>query len=187
MAARTKPKKQEPVAMVSKKAVAAQTKPKKQEPVATTKKLSEKGGLAQNNQGSSRQHSAQRSSQPVDSALKTPSSSVAKYRDLQKLANTYGLDSKQIAALFGVPVRTQARYKKDDAVLNPLVVDRLERFKRIAQQAIDLFEDEAEAQRWLSTPNASLNNQTPLNAMATDGGAKQVEEILYRAEYGVYG
>jgi putative toxin-antitoxin system antitoxin component (TIGR02293 family) len=113
--------------------------------------------------------------------------SVVRYRTLNQVANTYGLDSQQTAAIFGVPIRTQARYKKSDAVLNSLVVDRLERFKRIVQQAIDLFEDEAEAQRWLSTPNASLNNQTPLNAMATDGGAKQVEEILYRAEYGVYG
>jgi uncharacterized protein (DUF2384 family) len=36
--------------------------------------------------------------------------------------------------------------KKDDTVLNPLVVDRLE---RITQQAINLFEDESEAQKWL--------------------------------------
>ncbi len=113
--------------------------------------------------------------------------SAVKYHVLDKVANTYRLDSQQKAAIFGVPVRTQARYKKDDAALKPLVVDRLERFNRITQQAIDLFEDEAEAQKWLSTPKVSLNNQTPLSAMATDRGAKQVEEILYRAEYGVYG
>jgi putative toxin-antitoxin system antitoxin component (TIGR02293 family) len=113
--------------------------------------------------------------------------SVVKYHVLNQAANTYGLDSQQKAAIFGVPVRTQSRYKKDDAALNPLVVDRLERFNRITQQAIDLFEDEIEAQKWLSTPKESLNNQTPLSAMATDRGAKQVEEILYRAEYGVYG
>ena len=113
--------------------------------------------------------------------------SAVKYHVLNKVANNYGLDSQQKAALFGVPVRTQSRYKKDDVALNPLVVDRLERFNRITQQAIDLFEDQEEAQKWLSTPKVSLNNQTPLSAMATDGGAKQVEEILYRAEYGVYG
>lgn len=113
--------------------------------------------------------------------------SVVKYHALNQVANTYGLDSQQKAALFGVSVRTQSRYKKDDVVLTPLVVDRLERFNRITQQAIALFEDEQEAQKWLSTPKESLNNQTPFSAMATDGGAKQVEEILYRAEYGVYG
>jgi putative toxin-antitoxin system antitoxin component (TIGR02293 family) len=113
--------------------------------------------------------------------------SVVKYHTLHQVANTYGLDSQQKAELFGVSVRTQARYKKDDTVLNSLVVDRLERFKRITQQAIDVFEDESEAQKWLSTPKTRLNNQTPLSAMATDAGAKQVEEMLYRAEYGIYG
>jgi putative toxin-antitoxin system antitoxin component (TIGR02293 family) len=109
------------------------------------------------------------------------------YRTLQQLANAYQLDSRQKEALFGVPSRTQARYKKTDAVLNPLIVDRLERFKRITQQAVDLFEDEAVAKQWLSTPKTSLNDQTPLEAITTDAGAKQVEEILYRAEYGVFG
>jgi putative toxin-antitoxin system antitoxin component (TIGR02293 family) len=113
--------------------------------------------------------------------------SVVKYHTLHQVANTYGLDSQQKAEIFGVPVRTQARYRKDDTVLNPLIVDRLERFKRITQQAIDLFEDESEAQKWLSTPKARLNHQTPFSAMATDAGAKQVEEMLYRAEYGIYG
>jgi putative toxin-antitoxin system antitoxin component (TIGR02293 family) len=110
-----------------------------------------------------------------------------KYHVLQGIASRYGLDNQQKEALFGIPARTQARYKKDDAVLNPVVVDRLERFKRITQQAIDLFEDEEEAKKWLKTPKAGLNDRTPLEVMATDAGAKQVEQMLYRAEYGVYG
>jgi len=112
---------------------------------------------------------------------------AVRYHVLQQIANTYKLDSRQKEALFGIPVRTQARYKKSDSILNPLVVDRLERFNRITQQAINLFEDEEEARQWLSTPKASLHNETPFEAMATDAGAKQVEQILYRAEYGVYG
>lgn len=82
---------------------------------------------------------------------------------------------------------THTSLKKVDTVLNPLLLNRLERFKRITQQAIDLFEDESEAQKWLSTPKVRLNNQTPLSAMVTDAGAKQVEEMLDRAEYGIYG
>lgn len=112
---------------------------------------------------------------------------TVKYHVLQSVANTYELDSRQKEALFGIPARTQARYKKDDSVLSPLVIDRLERFNRITKQAIDLFEDEEETKRWLSTPKASLDNKTPLEALTTDAGAKQVEQILYRAEYGVYG
>lgn len=77
--------------------------------------------------------------------------------------------------------------KKENPVLKPAVVDRLERFKRILKQAVELFEDEEEALRWLSTPKSALDNETPLSVLATDAGAKQVEEILYRAEYGMFG
>jgi putative toxin-antitoxin system antitoxin component (TIGR02293 family) len=58
--------------------------------------------------------------------------------------------------------------------------------ERITQQAVDLFEDEAVAEQWLSTSKTSLNDQTPLEAITSDAGAKEVEEILYRAEYGVF-
>jgi len=51
---------------------------------------------------------------------------------------------------------------------------------------LELFEDEAETQRWLSTP-VTLGGQTPLSALSTDAGAKKVEEILYQAEYGMFG
>lgn len=64
---------------------------------------------------------------------------------------------------------------------------RLERYKRILKQAVELFEDEEEALRWLNTPKSALDNQTPLSVLATDTGVKQVEEILYRAEYGLFG
>ena len=59
--------------------------------------------------------------------------------------------------------------------------------QRIIQQAFDLFEDETETQRWLSTPKDGLDGQTPLEALATDAGSKKVEELLYRAEYGIFG
>ena len=49
------------------------------------------------------------------------------------------------------------------------------------------IEDESETQRWLTSPQAALEGQTPLKALVTDAGAKKVEEILYRAEYGIFG
>lgn len=110
-----------------------------------------------------------------------------KYHVLQGIASRYGLDNQQKETLFGISARTQARYKKLDVVLNQVIIDRLERFKRITQQAIDLFEDEEEAKKWLRTPKSGLNDRTPFEVMATDAGAKQVEQMLYRAEYGVYG
>lgn len=110
-----------------------------------------------------------------------------KYDSVREVAARFGLGRVEIKRIFGIPERTQFRYEKENPVLKPAVVDRLERFKRIFKQAVDLFEDEEEAWRWLNTPKSALENQTPLSVLATDAGAKQVEEILYRAEYGMFG
>jgi RNA polymerase sigma-70 factor (ECF subfamily) len=76
-------------------------------------------------------------------------------------------------------------YVEGDPVLKTENADNVK--QRILQQAFDLFEDEAETQRWLSTPKDGLDGQTPLEALATDAGSKKVEELLYRAEYGIFG
>jgi putative toxin-antitoxin system antitoxin component (TIGR02293 family) len=110
-----------------------------------------------------------------------------RYEELDQVADSFGLDAELRQQIFGISPRNQARLKKDNGILNPLVGDRLSRFRRITQQAIDLFEDTDRAKKWLQTPKDGLAGLTPLAALATDEGAKQVEEILYRTEYGIYG
>jgi putative toxin-antitoxin system antitoxin component (TIGR02293 family) len=110
-----------------------------------------------------------------------------RYDTIEETAERFQLDSNLRQQIFGISPRNQARLRKDNAVLNPLVVDRFNRFNRITQQAINLFEDTDRALKWLHTPKNSLAGITPLAALSTDEGAKQVEEILYRTEYGIYG
>jgi putative toxin-antitoxin system antitoxin component (TIGR02293 family) len=43
---------------------------------------------------------------------------------------------------------------------------------------------EEKAIQWLRRPNRALGNQTPLELMDTDIGAKQVEDVLGRIEHG---
>jgi putative toxin-antitoxin system antitoxin component (TIGR02293 family) len=112
-------------------------------------------------------------------------SDALRYQTLEQTAELFQLDSGLKEQIFGIPIKTQARLKKENAVLNPLLADRFNRFNRITQQAIDLFEDTKKALTWLQTPKNSLAGITPLAALSTDEGAKQVEEILYRAEYGI--
>jgi putative toxin-antitoxin system antitoxin component (TIGR02293 family) len=109
-----------------------------------------------------------------------------RYHTLEQTAELFQLDSNLRQQIFGISPRNQARLRKDNAILNPLIVDRFNRFNRITQQAINLFEDSEKALRWLQTPKNSLAGITPLAALSTDEGAKQVEEILYRTEYGIY-
>ncbi len=110
-----------------------------------------------------------------------------KYDSIKKIAKYFDLNKTEIKQLFGISQSTQFRYEKQNPVLKIAVVDRLERFNRIIKLALELFEDEDETKRWLSTPKIALLGETPLQALATDAGAKKVEEILYRAEYGMFG
>lgn len=110
-----------------------------------------------------------------------------KYDAVRDMAAHFGLGRTDVKSIFGIAERTQFRYEKENPVLKLAIVDRLLRFNRIFKQAVELFEDEAEAWHWLSTPKSALDNQTPLSLLGTDAGAKQVEQILYRAEYGMFG
>lgn len=112
---------------------------------------------------------------------------VWSYASIKDISNRFSLNKEEIKQLFGLSESTQFRYEKQNPILKPAIADRLERFHRIYQQALELFEDEDETQRWFSTPKVSLAGETPLRMIATDAGAKQVEEILYRAEYGMFG
>lgn len=109
-----------------------------------------------------------------------------KYESIKDISHRFSLDKGDVKQLFGISESTQFRYEKQNPVLKPAVADRLERFNRIYRQARELFEDENETQRWFTSPKATLGGETPLKALASDAGAKKVEEILYRAEYGIF-
>ena len=108
------------------------------------------------------------------------------YKSVKNISERLCLNRADIRHLLGISESTQFRYEKNNPILKPLIADRFERFQRILNQAFELFEDETETQRWLSTPKQALDGKTPLQALATDAGAKKVEQILYRAEYGIF-
>ena len=68
-----------------------------------------------------------------------------------------------------------------------LIKDVKSQNAEIFKQAVELFEDKDEATHWLSTPKSSLGGETPLNVLVTDEGKKKVKQMLYRAEYGMFG
>lgn len=104
-----------------------------------------------------------------------------------RVAEYYGLSRKQVSELMGVSVRTLERHQKDNKLLNPVQSDRLLRYASIAARAEDVFEDEQKARNWLRRPNQALAGEIPLNLLDTETGAQQVDDVLSRIEYGVYG
>ena len=107
------------------------------------------------------------------------------YKSLENVSAALDLDDKAIADLLGTSTRTIARRKKEKK-LSPDESDRLVRLARILELAEEVFEDRENAREWLRDPNPALNMETPLGLLDTDIGARRVEEILMRIEYGVY-
>ena len=64
--------------------------------------------------------------------------------------------------------------------------DRRSRVARVAALAEEMLGDKVKAARWLRRPNRTLGGKTPLRALDTDCGIRQVETLLHRVEHGVF-
>ncbi|NOZ69831.1 MAG: DUF2384 domain-containing protein [Deferribacteres bacterium] len=122
------------------------------------------------------------------------------------IKKAFNLPDEVIAGIIGVSPRTIARRRKkslkapakrtDTAAgkqrrrtaserLSPVESDRIYRFARIMALAEDVFEDRDEALRWLKSPQYGLGGRLPFDMLQTDAGAREVEELLVRIDYGV--
>jgi len=63
--------------------------------------------------------------------------------------------------------------------------ERLERLARITALAEQVWEEEALAHEFLRSAQPQLGGHAPLDLVRTDLGARQVEELLMKLEYGL--
>jgi putative toxin-antitoxin system antitoxin component (TIGR02293 family) len=97
-----------------------------------------------------------------------------------------GLTKEDFARKIGVSAATLSRRKKTQAPLDPEHSDRLMRFQRLFEKAVELFDgNEDTARNWLSRPARALNFQKPFDVADTETGAREVENLIGRLEYGV--
>ncbi len=91
-----------------------------------------------------------------------------------------------LSQVLGIPPRTLAR-RKVQGMLTNSESERLVRFGRLFDQTVDLFEgDRAAALAWLRRPAKALGNQVPLQWAQSEIGARAVEDLIGRLEFGVY-
>jgi putative toxin-antitoxin system antitoxin component (TIGR02293 family) len=64
--------------------------------------------------------------------------------------------------------------------------DKVVRFAQLLGLANKVLENEDDARRWLTSPQYGLGGAVPLNYARTEVGAREVEDLLNRIEYGVY-
>ncbi|MFC6645831.1 antitoxin Xre/MbcA/ParS toxin-binding domain-containing protein [Granulicella cerasi] len=102
------------------------------------------------------------------------------------LAAGLSVERKTLAKVVGISDRTLSRRIANNSRLSSEESDRMMRLARVFAKAEDTLGSSAKASRWLQSPNLALGEEVPLDLLDTDAGAKTVETILLRIDYGVY-
>lgn len=100
---------------------------------------------------------------------------------VDEVGERFGLDRDDLQALLRLSTSPSSQ-----GLLGAEESDRLVRLARIAALASDVLGDDARASRWLQRPNRALSGRLPLSLLDTDLGAREVETVLGRIEFGVY-
>ena len=115
------------------------------------------------------------------SAQRPPASNRPPWREL----SGHGYSEDEIFSLV-VPKRTLARRKAANEPLTVEETDKAIRLARIAAQAERVFGDAGKAHRWLRKAKRELKGETPVAYLASEAGARMVEEMLFRIEHGIH-
>jgi putative toxin-antitoxin system antitoxin component (TIGR02293 family) len=59
-------------------------------------------------------------------------------------------------------------------------------YPRILANAVSVFGTEEAAKHWMARPAMGVNQQRPIDLLATPAGVEMVETFLERLRYGVY-
>jgi putative toxin-antitoxin system antitoxin component (TIGR02293 family) len=106
-------------------------------------------------------------------------------QELDALQISLNVPMEKLASKLGISKATLHR-RKSQGRLGRDESDRVLRFARLMGKAVEVFENEENARRWLMAPQIGLGGAVPLDYAETEIGAREVEDLLGRIEYGVY-
>jgi len=95
-----------------------------------------------------------------------------------------GLTDEEIYSLV-VPRRTLTHRRARREALSRDESDRVVRVARVIALCEEVFGDRERGWRWLRAPKRQFQGRTPLHLLATEAGARLVEELLYRIDEGM--
>jgi putative toxin-antitoxin system antitoxin component (TIGR02293 family) len=105
--------------------------------------------------------------------------------ELAVLQASLDVPMERLAPKLGISRATLNR-RMAEGRLEPGESDRLVRFAKLMGKAIEVFDTTENARRWLTSPQIGLGGALPLDYAETEVGAREVEDLLGRIEYGVY-
>lgn len=105
--------------------------------------------------------------------------------ELEDLRHNLGISLEELSPKLGISKATLHR-RKARGRLGREESDRVVRFARLFGKSLEVMESGESARRWLNTPQVGLGGAVPLEYAETEVGAREVEDLLARIEYGVY-
>jgi putative toxin-antitoxin system antitoxin component (TIGR02293 family) len=108
-----------------------------------------------------------------------------RFRELQMLQAGVEMPLEQLAGKLSISRSTLQR-RKANGRLSPDESDKVMRFTRLLGHAADVFGNIDRARAWLKHPQRGLGGAVPLEYASTEVGAREVENLLGRIDYGVY-
>jgi len=146
-------------------------------------------GSAKGSQGVVRHYvHADQNARPMDF---TPSRLIKRLKEglavqeLDDLQASLNMPMDKLAPMLGISKATLHR-RKAQGRLDPAESDRVVRFARLMGLAVDVMESVRNARLWLSSAQVGLGGAIPLEYAETEVGAREVEDLLGRIEFGVY-
>ena len=107
------------------------------------------------------------------------------FRAVQNLQKALDMPMEKLASVLGMSRATLHR-RKIQGKIDKEESEKLVRYQRLLKKAEDVFGDAKGAREWLTNKQAGLGNAVPLEFAKTEIGAREVENLLGRIEYGVY-
>ena len=107
------------------------------------------------------------------------------FRAVQNLQDALNLPMEQLASILGMSRATLHR-RKLQGKIDKEESEKLVRYQRLLDKAQNVLGDAASAREWLTHKQRGLGNAVPLEFAKTEIGAREVENLLGRIEYGVY-
>jgi len=108
-----------------------------------------------------------------------------RFSELETLQNSIDMPFEQLAAKLAISRSTLQR-RKAAGRLSPDESDKVMRLSRLLEHATNVFGDVEKARAWLKHPQYGLGGAVPLDYAETEVGAREVDNLLGRIDYGVY-
>ncbi|KAA9000626.1 DUF2384 domain-containing protein [Affinibrenneria salicis] len=97
------------------------------------------------------------------------------------------MSKSEILRITGINERNISRRKNADRTLSPEESERIARFVRVMDAAVQLFDgNKDDAYHWMRNPAKALGQVSPASLLSTESGALEVLDLIGRLEHGVF-